>query len=78
MDVQLEKYKLVEWLVNLNDERIISKIKSLKESFTSSEWNSTISEEEKKSILLGLKDIDEDNVSSHEDVMRRIEQRFGI
>lgn len=30
MNIQLEKYKLLEWLIGLKDERIISKIIEVK------------------------------------------------
>ncbi len=33
MDIQIEKYKLIEWLMNLKDEAIISKIKNIKNGF---------------------------------------------
>ncbi|HET8809554.1 MAG TPA: hypothetical protein VFM65_04740 [Flavobacteriaceae bacterium] len=72
MDIQLEKYKLLEWLIGLKDERIITKIKTIRETSVSSEWTNAISEKEKTLIMKGLKDIEQGNVHTHEEVMREI------
>ena len=48
MDIQLEKYKLMEWLISLKDESIISKLMNIKsEVSTSSDWSDDVSETEK-------------------------------
>ncbi|MCF6350275.1 MAG: hypothetical protein L3J23_04510 [Flavobacteriaceae bacterium] len=40
MDIQLEKYKLMEWLVNLKDVFILNPIKKIKENpIDKSEWS---------------------------------------
>ena len=79
MDIQLEKYKLMEWLVNLKDESIISKIKNIKkESSTASDWGDDISETEKLLINAGLKDIEKGNTFTHEQVAKQINDTYGI
>ncbi|WP_142785241.1 hypothetical protein [Changchengzhania lutea] len=79
MDIQLEKYKLVEWLMSLKDESIISKIKHMKNNLsTASDWSSDISETEKLLIEAGLKDIEEGNTFTHEQVMKEINEAYGI
>jgi len=78
MDIQLEKYKLVEWLMSLKDKSVISKLKTIKNSLSSSDWTDDISETEKSLINVGLKDIEEENIFTHEQVMKEINEAYGI
>ncbi len=79
MDIQLEKYKLVEWLMGIKDESVISKLKTIKSSIsTSSEWTNDISDTEKLLINAGLKDVEEGNTFTHEQVMKEINEVYGI
>ena len=79
MDIQLEKYKLMEWLVSIKDESIISKIKNIKNGLSvSSDWADDISETEKLLIEAGLKDIKEGATFTHEQVMKEINEAYGI
>jgi len=79
MDIQIEKYKLIEWLMNLKDEAVISKIKSIKnDSSIHSDWVEDISETEKLLIEAGLKDLKEENTFTHEQVMKEINDAYGI
>ncbi len=79
MDIQIEKYKLMEWLINLKDESIISKLREIKNSrSTSSDWADDISETEKLLVEAGLKDIEEGNTFTHEQVMKEINEAYGI
>ena len=80
MDIQLEKYKLIEWLMGLKDETVISKLKIIKSSLStsSSDWIDDISETEKLLIKAGLKDIEEGNTYTHEQVMKEINEAYGI
>jgi len=73
MDIQLEKYKLLEWLISLKDENVISKIKELK-----SQNESKISETEELFIKAGLKDIEEGNTFTHHQVMEDINKTYGL
>jgi len=70
MDIQLEKYKLVEWLVNIKDIATLKKIKQLKED--------SITEVEKSLIDAGIKDYENDNTFSHEQVMNELKEKYGI
>ena len=73
----MEKYKLLEWLIGLKDEAIISKIKEIK-STNETKWSQEISEAEKLFIKAGLKDIDEGNTISHNQVMEDISEKYGF
>ena len=79
MDIQLEKYKLMEWLMSLKDESVISKLKAIKSSLsTSSDWADDISDTEKLFISAGLKDVEEENTFTHKQVMKEINEAYGI
>ncbi|MGV8815175.1 MAG: hypothetical protein ACOH2D_13810 [Gelidibacter sp.] len=77
MDIQLEKYKLLEWLIGLKDERIISKIIEVKNENDDS-WSDEISEDEKIFIKAGLKDLENGNTFSHEQVMEEVSRTYGL
>lgn len=45
MDIQLEKYKLIEWLTKVNDESVISTLKTIKNNYSEADdWDISISE----------------------------------
>ena len=79
MDIQLEKYKLVEWLIQQNSEEVIEKLKNFKESFSKdTDWNYDISETEKLFVEAGLKYIKEGNVFTNEEVILEINEKYGL
>ena len=79
MDIQLEKYRLMEWLMSIKDESVIAKLKTIKGSLSaSSNWTDDISDAEKTLIEIGLRDIENGNTSSHEQVMKEINEAYGI
>jgi len=67
LDIQLEKYKLIEWLMEIKDN-----------STDNVEWSEEVSQIETKLIKKGLNDIENGNFSSHEDVMNRLKSKFSI
>ena len=70
MDIQIEKYKLIEWLTNINDVTIINRLKKIKENpIVNSEWSEEISEIEKELIKVGLKQYEVGNTFTHEQVL---------
>ena len=70
MDIQIEKYKLIEWLTNINDVTIINRLKKIKENpIVNSEWSEEISEIEKELIKVGLKQYEDGNTFTHEQVL---------
>ena len=79
MDIQLEKYMLMEWLIGLKDESIISSIKSIKDGNTSiNEWDGDVSEAEISFVKAGVKEIKEGSTFTHEEVMREINEIYNI
>lgn len=66
MNVQLEKRKLMEWLANINDEAVISKLHEIQSGFTSSsDWDDVIFSDEKFLINKGLNQIEKGEVLTH-------------
>lgn len=79
MDIQLEKYKLVEWLIAQDNEELIAKIKNFKDSLAeNSDWLYEISETEKLFIEAGLKDIKTGSTYTNEEVIQEINQKYGL
>ena len=72
MNIQAEKLKLIEWLISLQDQSIIEKLKFLRDNSSSTDdWWDTISEAEKESIDRGLKDIGEEKTIPHSEVKKK-------
>ena len=75
----MEKYKLVEWLIHQNSEEVIAKLKDFKNSLSeNSNWNYEVSEIEKLFIKAGLKDIVDGNTFTNEEVIREINEKYGL
>ena len=70
MNVQAEKLKLIEWLVQLNDTSVLSQIKEIKDNMSPVENLSIISPDElKKRALMANQDIEDGAIYSLEDVL---------
>ncbi len=70
MNIQGEKLKLIEWLIQLNDVAALSKIKAIMEGVKPMEELSIISPDElKKRALIANQDIENEAVYSVEDVL---------
>lgn len=59
-----QKLELIQWLSTIEDTSIIEKIMDLRKKESKDWWNS-ISESEKESIELGLKDAESGKLNSH-------------
>jgi len=71
MNIQAEKLSLIEWISQINDKSIISKLRRIQEEHVESEdWWNELNQAEKESIERGLKDIDAGRVHSHETVQK--------
>lgn len=66
------KLELIEWLSNLEDSDTINYLKIVKESRTTNkDWWTDISDNQRQSIERGLKDIQEGNTHSHNDIKKK-------
>ena len=68
MDINLnilnQKLELIQWLSTIEDSSIIDKIMILRKKESKDWWN-TISETEKESVELGLKDVEARKLNPH-------------
>lgn len=68
------KLELIEWLVRLEDDEVIRYLKIVKDNEQDHDWWNTLTDEQKKGIERGLRDIDEGRTVPHEEV----KQRYGL
>lgn len=66
MDIQAKKLVLIEWLLKLQDERLLGTIEKLKEQ--SDFWDELTPEEQAK-IEDGIKDLDAGRKTSYESII---------
>jgi len=78
MDIQIEKYELLKWLINLEDVSVINKIKKIKDSMLPLAASSGVSEIEKTLIDSGIKEYEKGNTFSHHQVMEELKIKYGI
>ena len=69
------KLELIEWLTKLEDDETIQYLKIVKDSkSTEHDWWEDLSENEKKGIERGLKDIEAGRIVSHDEV----KSKYGL
>lgn len=78
MDLAAEKYKLIEWLMSVEDESIVKRLQEIKDETSVLGESYKISDTEKLFLEAGLKDLNQGNIYSHEDVMRDVKEKYGI
>jgi hypothetical protein len=65
------KLELIEWLTHLDDDDTITYLKIVKDSSeTGSDWWQELSNEQKRGIERGLRDIDAGRVTPHDQVKK--------
>ena len=75
MNIESEKKKIIEWISEIEDESTIEELKILRDvSVNGSDLWDNLSEEEKKGIDEGIKDIDEGRIASYEDVKKEVKK----
>lgn len=74
MDIQLKKLEIIQWLTKLSEKSIIDEILVIKSKFSNTDEEYVIHE----LLELGEGDILNDNVLSHEQVMREMKEKYGI
>ncbi|WP_445736494.1 hypothetical protein [Mariniflexile sp.] len=69
INIQNAKIDLIQWLTTLEDSSIIKKIMELRNT-ENEDWWDKISDAEKESIELGLKDADNGNLKPHSEAKK--------
>lgn len=80
MDLPTEKYKLIEWLMSLEDESIVMRLQEIRKETLNSggPYNINISDTEKLFIKASLKDLEEGKTHSHEDILREVREKYNL
>jgi hypothetical protein len=68
-----QKLELIQWLSTIEDSSIIERFTELRKTESKDWWNS-ISENEKESIALGLKDIESGKLNPHSEARKLYEK----
>ncbi|WP_339890108.1 hypothetical protein [uncultured Flavobacterium sp.] len=68
-----KKIELIQWLSTIDDVSILNKIMDLRKK-ESKDWWDSISENEKKSIECGLKDVEEGKLNNHSQARKLYEK----
>lgn len=76
MNVQAEKLDLIRWLIDLNDENVIAKIKSLRDEDV--DWWNSLSAEESAAIREGLEQLDRGEGIPHDQVVAEAKTKYGL
>ncbi len=79
MNIELEKYKLVEWIIGQKNEDVISKLRLFRNKISQdSDWELNTEAIEKMLIEAGLKDIEEGKVFNNDEVFLQISKRYVL
>ena len=70
MDIQAEKYSLIEYITQVKDTGIIEKLKQFVKANERDFWNN-LSTEQKEEIRQGMKELDEGHKFDYEEVMSK-------
>lgn len=68
-----EKLQLIQWLSTVEDSNVIEKIMKIRNEETKDWWNS-VSDEEKKSIEMGIADAENGKMASHTEARKLYEK----
>lgn len=78
MDIQSEKYHLIQQIIELQDNSIVKKLRDLLSKETKNEdWYHSISNAEKDAISKGIQDLENGNIVSHKDVMTSVKSKIS-
>ena len=77
MNIQSEKYHLIQQIIELQDSSVIKKVRDfLSKEIKNDDWYSSLSSSEKESITKGLQDLENGNTVSHKDVMAAVKNKI--
>lgn len=80
MNIQAEKYKLIEWITSLEDLSLLEFLKSVRQKSTQDSFGLSYGEKQKILQLLEKSEADIQNgrTFSHENVMNEFREQYGI
>ena len=78
MDVPALKLDLVQKILNTENLSLLSKINNILQNEVEKDWWDQLPRELQDSILEGIKDIEEENVFTHDQVIQEAKQKYGF
>jgi len=78
MDIQSIKLDLVQKILNTENLLLLSKINNILQKEVEKDWWDQLPREVQDSILEGIKDIEEGNVFTHDQVIQEAKQKYGF
>ena len=70
MDIQAEKYSLIEYITQVKDIRLIEKLKQFVKANENDFWND-LTEDQKQELKQGMKELDDGQKHDYEQVMSK-------
>ena len=74
MSIETTKLELMKLLLNTQKESVLEKIKDIFQKESSQDWWEEMNEEQHHDIELGLKEAENGQVKSHQDVMKSFDE----
>ena len=71
MDLQAEKLKLVQAVLNINEIGVIKEVKNLLKT-RDRDWFDDLSDDQQQSVLRGIEQADRDETITHEEAIARL------
>lgn len=78
MDIQALKIDLVQKILNSDQPALLQKVERLFETGEKDDWWEKLPKEIQDSISQGLKDAEEGNVWTHEQVVQETREKYGF
>ena len=79
MKKSILKIELIKWITKIEDLSLLKTLKSIKDSNSNSkDWYYELNNEDKESILRGIKDVENGNVMSSEEFWKGYEDRIKL
>lgn len=70
MNLEARKYQFIQELVKVEDEKVLEKLELVLKA-NQNDWFNDLSETEQNEIQIGLEQADKEELTSHEEVMKR-------
>lgn len=77
MDIQALKIELAQKILQTNKPDVLSRVEQLLKTENNDDWWEMLPPEIQDTISLGLKDVEEGNLLTHEQVVREAKEKYG-
>lgn len=77
MDIQSLKIELAQKILQTDKPDVLSRVEQLLKAENNDDWWEMLPPEIQETISLGLKDVEDGNLLSHEQVVREAKEKYG-